>query len=243
MKRKYGFIFMLLAVTLLLSGCTMKMNMGLNISKDGKVTAKTISAIDNEMIDAMMSMNSMGEEETEEQPEITDEQRWAFVEGQASEDNEQYKDYKKEKYDKDGLKGYVYTKELGSIDDLVAENADAVDMNDLDADSKMFVKKGDKYVLNVKSDTSYKEQSAQYSESGATFDVKFEVTLPNKASKSNATSVKGTTYTWDLLKADSIELEFDLKGGSCNWLLIGGIAGGVLVVCVVLCLVLKKKKQ
>jgi len=244
-KKLYGFMLLVVGA-LLLTGCTMKTHINLDIAKDGKVTATMLTAYDDEMIDGMLSMQS-GDTTSETPAEHTDEERWAFVD--SSEQSEAYKDYKKEKYEKDGLKGYTYTKVLGKIEDLVATGDEKAEMDKLAEGSKIFTKEGNTYKLVIEPGEDMDTESAkQYESMGAVFDLKFVVKLPAKAKTHNATEVSkdGLTYTWDLLKAKDIKLEFEMPGeGGLSLPFIIGIACGIVLAVIITCVAvaLKKKKS
>ncbi len=272
--KKYSRLFFVGFLVLVFStGCSMKENYNIIISKDKEVKIEVLSAMDNEMIDGMLGMNSQDEPEVNfdeedeffdyetnddetnddelsngeedfdfsKQKTYTDEERWKFVESNSEED-ETLKDYKKEKYEQGEFKGYKYNTTLGKIDDLTAENGETVNIDKISKDSKIFTKKGDVYTLNVNLGEEDQSQINQYANM-IKFDLKLSVTLPYKAKSNNATSVDGTTYTWDLTKAKSIELSFDFKGDNgLNLPLIIGIACGVLLVVVVCVIILTKKK-
>lgn len=232
MKRTFKLATMLFVV-LLVTGCGMKAEYGIKIGKDRNVNLEFVVAQDNELIDAM-SGKSDGSN--------TDDARWEYLESQQSSEDADFKDFEKVKYDKDGYKGYTYKLELGDIEKLV-KDGEAADIDSLGKDSKIFTKKGDVYSLNIKLSDDQSSELEEYA-SQINFDLKLKVTLPVKAKSNNATSVDGTTYTWDLTKAKSVELSFDFNGAkSTNMVLIaGGICAVVGIGICVFVLVNKKKK-
>lgn len=251
MKKIFKMAFLSLAMVLLITGCGMKGEYGIKIGKDKSVDIEVLIAQDDEMIDAMLDMgNSMEEDdESDEVKTHTDKERWEYVD---SVDDEAYKDYEKAKYEKNGYKGYTYKLSLGSIDELVKTDDSEVDIQNIGKDSKLFTKDGNTYKLRIKNSDDSNDQMSEYADT-VNFDVKLIVTLPNKAESNNATEVNGTTYTWDLLKADSIDLTFKLDGKSNgtddnksnnNLILYIGIGAGaaVLIAIVIIVLVTKKKK-
>ena len=238
MKRLKLLVVSALLVTLV-TGCGMKAEYKVSVSKDKKVSIEIVSAMDDEMIDYYIG----GGQDTDKK--YTDKERWDYLE-QNSEDNEEYKDYKASKYDKDGFKGYTYTLDLGDIDKLITEDDKAIEMDNLGKDSKLFTKKGDVYSLNIKvsdDNASQMEQYAQY----VKFDAKFTISLPNKAKSNNATSVSGNTYTWDLTKAKDIKLSFDITGKSSSdnkmLYIIGGCVAGVGVIAIATVVIMNNKKK
>lgn len=236
MKKFFKLATLCMMIALLVTGCGMKEEVSIKIGKDKKVELEMIVAQDDEMIDAMIGMG----QESEEGKTYTDEERWQYLE--SSEEDGDFKDFKKVKYNKDGYKGYTYTLSLGDIDKLVAKSKDKVSIDDLGKDAKLFTKKGDVYTLNIELGEDQAAQMEQY-KSSVNFDLTMKVTLPNKAKSNNATKVDGNTYTWDLTKAKSIELSFDLSGKSSTNIVM--IAGGICaVVAIGICaLVLVKKKS
>lgn len=242
MKKTIKIVLLLALITLLFTGCSMKENVGITVSKDKKVSVKVISAMDDEMIDYSIGMQS---EDSSEEKTYTDEERWAYIESNMSTD-EAYQSYTKEKYDQDGYKGYVFTLELGDIDDLSTTDANAPAAFDaLNKDSKLFIKDGNKYSLNLKGSSDEEiEQAKSYADYGATFDLKFFVTLPNKAISNNASTVSddGLTYTWDLLNTNNFELEFNINKGP-NMTMILCIVGAVVLVAVVIVVIVIVSKK
>lgn len=239
--------FKLLAISALLvtliTGCKMKAEYSITISKGSDVKIDVISAMDDEMIDAMMNMGNSSESNNDDSKTHTDKERWEYVEKNSQAD-ESYQDYKKEKYDKDGYKGYTYSLNLGKIDKLVTKDTELVDFEKIGKEAKIFTKKGNVYSLNVKSSDEDNQQVEQYS-SSVGFDLKLKVKLPSKAKSNNATEIDGTTYIWDLTKVKDINLSFTLDGKSSdnNVLIIGGICAGAAIVICGCVLVLSKKKN
>ena len=247
MKKLFKLATMSLAVIVLATGCAMKAEYGIKIDKDKNVKLEIVSAMDNEFIDQSMNMgNSLSNGENNDNTETktyTDEERWEFLESDEREDSAgNFEGFEKAKYDKDGYKGYTYTKNLGEIDKLIADKDEVVTLDKLGADSKIFTKKGDVYTLNVKVGDDQSKEIEEYG-SLITFDAKLKVTLPTKAKSNNATSVDGNTYTWDLTKAKTIELSFDFNNSKSNNIIM--IAGCVCAVAAIgICtFVLIKKKQ
>ena len=200
----------------LLAGCGMKESLSLKITSSGKTTLTVVSAMDNEMIDAMLSMEESGGEG--ESKTYTDAERWAYVE----KSNSNLPDGAK-KYDKDGYKGFEYTTEAKTLDELTGTSSDkkvnVMDALEEGSDAKMFIKEGDVYKSNMMvdlgEDQSQVDQASQY---GAMMEVQFSIELPSKPIKHNATKVSsdGKTLTWDLLTAKEIELEFKLDGSGAS---------------------------
>ena len=266
MKRIVKSAMILIMTLVFLVGCTMKENIVFKISSDKKMTVKLIVAMDDEMIDAMINMgedsSAFSEEPTKkEQKKHTDEERWKYLNEGDNKMSEPPEGFKSEKYEKDGFKGYVYSKEVGTIDDVSKESAserynlldsskdekedDNDESSDVDMESllkeTLFIKKGNKYSSNMTLKSEQSASTADYEKYGASFDMKFVLELPNKPISNNATSVSedGKTLSWDLLKNGDIDVEFEL-GGS-NILLYVGIGAVALIVICGIVFALKKK--
>ena len=238
---KKGFKLLALAfVMLLFAGCKMKADYQIEIGKDKNVTLTFVVAQDDEMIDAMLSMKNSTSSSSSSTKTFTDQERWEYIESSSDEDS--YKDFKKEKYDKDGFKGYTYTLSLGSLDDLVASDSSATDFEKITKETKIFTKSGDTYKLNLKPSDSDVQQMQQY-KSSVGFDVTMTVKLPNEAKSNNATTVDKTTYTWDLTQTNNIDLEFEIKKDNNMIIIIGGICAVAAIAICGLAIVLKKKKN
>ena len=224
MKRFFKLATLCMVVALFVTGCGMKAEYGIKVGKDKKVSLEFVVAQDNEMIDAMLGMG----QDSDSGKTYTDKDRWEYLEKSEEDGDSDFKDFKKVKYDKDGYKGYTYTLDLGDIDKLVAEGDEKIAIDSVGKDSKLFTKKGDVYTLNIELGAEDAAQMEQY-KSSVDFDLTMKVTLPNKAKSNNATKVNGNTYVWDLTKAKSIELSFDLTGKSSNTNIVM-IAGAVCAV-------------
>ena len=249
MKNKLKLILVGILSLALVTGCSMKTNIHMDIKANKDVTISMTMAMDDELIDAMISSSDSSDEGTGSNSSVTDKQRWEYVEKSLSE-SEDKGDWTKEKYDKDGFKGYTYISKTLKLDDLTGKSNSKYDFfgdEELDK-AKIFTKKGSVYKSNfsgdMKKDSSLGSNSS-YASSMDLFEVTFSVTLPNKPAKHNATSVSkdGKTLTWDLTKESDIQFEFSMGP---NYLLYGGIAALVVVVIAVVSIVSKsagKKKD
>ena len=73
-------LFMVLSLTV---GCTMREHIKMVIDEDGTTSMNLIVAMDNEMIDGMLSMQNMNGDSdptAAEKKTYTDEERWAYIE-------------------------------------------------------------------------------------------------------------------------------------------------------------------
>ena len=213
MKRFGKLMMALLAVVVLLAGCTMKGDYKLKIDGDKKVSISMTVAYDKEFVDGMIQLNG-----GQDSSEVTDEDRWAMID---KNEGESYAGYEKTKYEADGWYGYVYTKELGTLDELSTDdkNAARVELTSENiTSSKIFIKDGDTYKSLLKISDKDKDQMTNYTGYGALFDVKFTVELPVKATSNNATEVTndGKLLTWNLLDTSEINFEFEYNEAAYN---------------------------
>ena len=230
-------LFALVMVVVLMAGCTMKTNTGFVINEKGKISVTMIMAMDDEMIDAYLTMQedpSLMQAENPDDVEVkehTDAERWAFIESDSDENplgdaGDDMEGFTKAKYDKDGFKGYVYTKEVGTLDEVTKESAtervnitDSINEDGNVENKVLFIKSGDTYKSNMKLDmgTEVNEQEMkQYEEYGAVLDMSFIVELPTKPISSNADSTEndGKTLKWNMTSAKNLEFEFKLTGSN-----------------------------
>ncbi len=221
MKRNV-LLILLIASMMILTGCAVKMDVGLVVDKDRNVTMSIISAMDNELIDASISMQEQSAEgatETQEgdaaqEPKVyTDEERWKYVEESAQED-EDYKEYQKERYEEGEFKGYKYTRSLGNLDEVTEEaTAGSIPYDELTERNKFFTRDGKVLSLHIDMDREEGDlaEADSYKEQGIDMLINFSITLPKKAISHNATQVSEDelTYTWNLMEVTSVELSFE----------------------------------
>ena len=230
MKKVLKTLLVLFMGVFFLAGCAMKENIGVEISKDGDVELQLIVAMDNEMLDTYLTISEMSEAEKDaitdpsqiEVKEHTDAERWAFFESdEMKEELDVPEGYKQERYDKNGYKGYVFKKDVGTLEEI-SKNAPStrIDINDIEDDaSGIFVKDGDNYKSNLKISSENAiddDEMSQVTQYCGVFEMQFIIVLPNKAISNNADKVEndGKTLMWDLTKAKDVELEFSLKGSA-----------------------------
>ena len=236
-------LLLLCGVALILSGCAVKGDFELGISSDKNVDFGMTIAYDDELIETFMSMGSI--DETSEETEYTDEQKWEFVENLfVSEDGSTPESlgFTGERYQEEDYKGYTYTKNVGNIDSITADDASFNLTNDYleISESKLFAKNGDNYVSKI-TFTPAEETEGYQIES----DITFTVTLPNKPISHNANSVSedGKTLTWELTtnSQETIDFEFNFSSFPLIPVIIGA-AVLLIIIIVVIVIVIKGKK-
>ena len=236
--KKLKYFLALSLVVLLASGCEMVAHYETTISSNKNVTQRIIIAVDNEMVEGMLSMENMDEEGTT----YTEEEKWQMVDSMFEEEADfDYEGFTKERYETpEGLKGYQYTKELGNIDTITGDEITfTLDDGTTNENLIMFQKRGNNYFTEFEAgepvDTSDTEGY------DITYNVKYIVHLPSESISNNATEVSedGKTLTWDLTQSlDTISYEFAFSNNTVMYIIIG-----VLVVCAIVAFVLLNKKK
>lgn len=219
---------------LLMTGCTMRMEYGMDIRKDKSMDFNVVVAMDEELLNAMISSENGGDgSET-----FTDEEQWAYLEeglkNEEGEDNPEEHGFTSSRYEQDGFKGIKYTKKINNIDDISGDKADFTFEDFAEVSDKIvFTKKGNVYQLDVKYTDS--EETSELENYNVGMEINYTMTLPEKPIKHNATKVSedGKTLTWNLLSSDTknIQVDFMLRQQP-NFVLIGGIVLALLLLIV-----------
>ena len=256
LKRSKKILLIFLGV-LLISGCKAKSETSMIINDDKSITIKGIAGYDDELINAMMSMNeSSSLEEAEEVKNYTDEEQRKFLEENFIDTNEAFSSMEDQgftiqEYQDETYMGYVMSKNIKNIDDFVGDNPDLSisDYEDFN-NKKMFKKEGNVYKGRILFNAS--ETTDETETYNIELDYKFILTLPNKAISSNATSVSedGKTLTWDLANTniDAIEFEFEFPSFLTmikdNMFIIAGIAVAIiLIIVIIITIIITKSKK
>ena len=227
MKRKIAALTLLLVMAVSLSSC-MKMEVDITIKNNGKMDAKILYAV-SEQVMAMAESDEFGYSE-EDLAEM------------------KKNGWKVEEYREDGYFGYVMTQ--NNVSTKAIRQALANDEGDSSA-SEMLTKNGSTYVLDLplgglmpeSSEDDMFDTMGMLRSFGAS--LKFRITFPSKPISHNATKVSedGKTLEWDLLElkeGETVHAEFKAGGGFLRYALI--MSAVVLAVCLIGFLGLKKKK-
>ncbi len=213
MKKIVKLLALVAMLCLLLVGCGMKMEIGLRVNPDKTVEMTVLSAMDDELIEAYLSMEESGDGEGSGEREYTDEEKWAFLES-SNTVTMSGEEVEKERYDDGTYKGYRTIRKADDIDTLSVEGDTVeVDWESISESDKIFAKNGDTYMMHLTLNESGEIADAKaYSEQGIDMQVDFTITLPNPAETHNATSVSedGLTYTWNMLTSESVDISFKL---------------------------------
>ncbi len=234
-------LLLLCSVALILSGCAVKGDFKLGINSDKTVDFGVTIAYDDELIEVLMT-NS---EEASEEVEYTEEQKWEFIDSMFDdEEDNSYESagFTSERYQEGDFKGYTYSKNLGDIESVTAENASfnlTDDSQDL-ASAKFFTKNGDNYVSKI-TFVPVEETDTYQIDSSFTFTV----TLPTKPISHNADNVSedGKTLTWNLVADSQKNIDFEFNFSSFPLIpVIIGVAVLLVIIIIIIVVVTKGKK-
>jgi flagellar basal body-associated protein FliL len=224
MIKKRILAILLVLLVFLLAGC-IKSTISVNVNPDGSGTSKIIMGL-SKQYQAMV------------------EQEGTSVKDMFSEASNEFtaQGYTVADYSDDKYVGVALTKEFQNLNDAGLEG---LDITVSDTEPKTVKING---TVDTSSELQSQGQDPATLASMGDLEMSFEITLPGPASTHNATSVTGNTYKWDLLQQQNIQLEATLSGASStNWLLIGGIVGGVLIIAIIVIIIMlagrKKKAQ
>ena len=184
---------------------------------------------------------------------LTDDEQWAYLEEEFKKENIEEAGFAVEKYEKDNLKGYKFTKKFDNIDEITygdiseaLENSeleeDSVEMtgediSTIDNDAPLFTKDGNNHKFNLP--VTNNENMGTLS---SVFDMTLTLTLPNEPISHNATSTSedGKTLTWNILSmTDDIEATFTINNNLVMYIAIG--AGILLLLVIIIILIIKGK--
>ena len=233
---------LLTLLIVIFAGCSMKAEYRMEIRQDKSMDFSVIMAMDDQLIEGMLSIEGMGDSNSglenpsaDASKEYTEEEKWAFIDEAMSESAEEGEKtpeevgFRKEKYEQDGFKGYRYIKSIKSIDDISGDTAN-FDLEQFEKlnDSVLFAKNGNKYKASFEL-TNENSESAEGMNADVMFDIRFVVALPSTPTSHNATSVSedGKTLTWDLLEEKSKKVEFEFEFDEGSDMITWGISGGV----------------
>ena len=242
-------VLCLMLIVFMMSGCV-KANIDMSINKDKSMKLSVTSAVDQSLLQQYGSEGLMDEETKNE-----------------AENN----GFKVDEYSDGSMKGYTLSKEFKNIDDISSDKKVNFDLEKLmnEENAQIFtVKQGffkNTYTVTMENNTSSELESQMdfgdsttygqdnsmdfssnidLSSISSNMDMKFNVTLPYKTIKSNATSTEndGKKLVWDLMNQNlqNIEFQFELYNMN-NVYLTAGIAAAIIII-IIIVIVSKKRK-
>ena len=224
MKKKISILCLTVILLLSLTSCV-RLNATVKVKENGTFDVSALLAFNS-------AAESMGEAETK----LSKEEIEAYKAKGVS-----YKEYTDSK---DGYTGYILSRK-GLPIDSGKSNAAGLEIESL-MDGGIFSVNEKHVILNLL--FSNDEYDEELFDSIDSFDgyMKFNLKLPVKPSRSNATSVSngGKTLTWDLTKTDRIYAEFDLPAFYVPFW-IYSVIGVLLFLAVILAVMffIKKKRS
>ena len=223
MKKKLELFLIGIIILASTTGC-MKVNSNITINKDKSMDISVVSAVADQLVTMMQSESGQSSNPFE----ISDDDK-----KKASESGYEIKEYKE-----GGYTGITLNKHINNIDDVSTAKKINAKLDSIDTSGN--TKQGSDYLFTVRKglfkntyeasfDTSSEKDTVSsakeyedmdssemeaYKALMSSMEVKFNVTLPNKAISSNATDVSsdGKTLTWDFLKNSNInKVEFSFS--------------------------------
>ena len=235
-------LLLIVVSILLLTGCGIRGNFNAEIKDDKSFEFSFDMALDDELIEFLMSAS---EENIEEEINYTEEEKWEFVENYFSSSQEETPEdfgFTAKRYSEGNYKGFTYSKTVNNIDDITGDNAsfDILENTYEIPDKNLFVKEGNNYISKI-----HYSPLSDLGEYEIDTEFKFSITLPNKAISHNATSVsedgKTLTWQWDATQSGNIDFEFSFS--SFPVMLVAIIGGAVLLIVIILVIIMVIRKS
>lgn len=262
MKKYLKFVFSIVML-LALTGCV-KYNMNMEVKSNKSVDLELIYAMDMSFMNGIGgSSDELTLEETESDSGVKEDD-YNFLK-QHGFTVEAYKEETENKK----YSGVKIKKTYNSIDDITKENDKEIDINKVLGeeetfdDSQFYSKKGNMYKANLvfdftsgdsNSETENGEEEITGIDTSAisnSFEMKYTIKLPVKATSNNATEVSedGKTLTWTLKNGvkNNVMYTFELNDGlfalNTNTLLLIGLGIGLIVIIIIVILIGNKNKN
>lgn len=236
--KKIKTISLLCIFAFFMTGCTMKADYTITIHKNKSMDLSAVMAFDDELIEALLSMNE------EEVREYTEEEKWNYVES-IIDNKKENSGIKQERYQEGSFKGVKVSSKIASIDAVSGKESNASFKNFSDVDNLvLFEKNGDKYKLVLKKEFDETIEEGIDEDYQSFMQMNFVITLPNVPNYHNADEVSndGKTLTWNLLDStnENIEVEFTLQD---NRLLIFASIGGIIAFLIIVGIIITVSKR
>ena len=226
---------------LLLTGCGIRGNFNAEIKDDKSFEFSFDMALDDELIEFLMSDSF----ENSDEVDYTEEEKWEFVENYfSSSQAERPEDFgfTSKRYSDGDFKGFTYSKTISNINDITDDNAsfDILENTYEIPGLALFTKDGNNYISKI-----HYSPLADLEEYEIETEFKFTITLPNKAISHNATSVsedgKTLIWQWDATQSGNIDFEFSFFNFPI--ILIAIISGIILLIVIILIIVMIIKRS
>ena len=237
MKKIFKLILIIMTI-LTFTGCTIKNENTMEISKDGSMKYEVILSYDIETIKTLLT--------AEYEKEITKEDIKEFVE---QIDEPSFEGFKKEDYEDKEFIGHKYTYEVKHIDEITSNKNEKVNIY-LDTDEKLKDKKlfykEEKLITKYISNMYYEIiKNKEYNDSQIDYLITYKVTLPYESLSNNADEIKenGKSLTWyiDSTKKENINFSFSLI--NINLIYKVSISAIIILVLLIITLLISRKKR
>lgn len=237
MKKIFKLILIIMTI-LTFTGCTIKNENTMEISKDGSMKYEVILSYDIETIKTLLT--------AEYEKEITKEDIKEFVE---QIDEPSFEGFKKEDYEDKEFIGHKYTYEVKHIDEITSNKNEKVniyiDTDEKLKDKKLFYKE-EKLITKYISNMYYEIiKNEEYNDSQIDYLITYKVTLPYESLSNNADEIKenGKSLTWyiDSTKKENINFSFSLI--NINLIYKVSISAIIILVLLIITLLISRKKR
>lgn len=233
--KRIKYLFAAIIGVMLFTGCAIKLDVNMEISKEGKVNFGLIQAFDRELLTNMMNMG--GSETTYTDDELKQFLQQSLEESEEGESSDldiyKQKGFTATEYVDDKFLGYKFSAIIDNIDKVSASEENVFNFSDMSEltgsiqEQKLFKKDGNQYIAHFVFDpASSSALDTEDSESDGTDDstddqmeqylnmieqiYTFTLTLPKTPISHNATTVSedGKTLTWNLSKDAKTDINF-----------------------------------
>lgn len=237
MKKIFKLILIIMTI-LTFTGCTIKNENTMEISKDGSMKYEVILSYDIETIKTLLT--------AEYEKEITKEDIKEFVE---QIDEPSFEGFKKEDYEDKEFIGHKYIYEVKHIDEITSNKNEKVniyiDTDEKLKDKKLFYKE-EKLITKYISNMYYEIiKNEEYNDSQIDYLITYKVTLPYESLSNNADEIKenGKSLTWyiDSTKKENINFSFSLI--NINLIYKVSISAIIILVLLIITLLISRKKR
>lgn len=204
-----------------LTGCAFREDTMMHMEKDGDFNLAYVTAIDEESIDYLLTYMAG------KTGEITEEDRWSFIESYYSVDELNLPaGYKYERYDEDGMKGILLRTPDMNIKDVSAETAasrtNMNHFNETEGDILFLTKDNKTFTSNMSASLAGSDDFPELSDYMDTSEMEiyssFILVTSLDVKDHNAaaidTSKSEKRYEWDMTKAETENIDFTVTIGS-----------------------------
>lgn len=237
MKKIFKLILIIMTI-LTFTGCTIKNENTMEISKDGSMKYEVILSYDTETIKTLLT--------AEYEKEITKEDIKDFVE---QIDEPSFEGFKKEDYEDKEFIGHKYIYEVKHIDEITSNKNEKVNIY-IDTDEKLIDKKlfykEDKLITKYISNMYYEvTDNTESDNSQIDYIITYKVTLPYESLSNNADEIKdnGKSLTWYIEPTEKENINFSFSLTNINLIYKVSISVAIILILLIITLLISRKKR